>query len=145
MIVMPLVFVSILNSVAKLHHASALGKISVLTLGTLLLTTLSAALIGVLVSVLFGLNASGLVQGAQETARLSAIESNYAGKVSDLNVPQLILSLIPQNPFAQLTGANPTSIISTVIFAALLGIAALQLHRDDAAKGERVLAVIETL
>lgn len=145
MIVMPLVFVSILNSVAKLHNASSLGKISVLTLGTLLLTTLSAALIGVLVTLLFGLTASGLVQGVQETARLSTIESNYAGKVSDLNVPQLILSFIPKNPFAELTGANPTSIISTVIFAALLGIAALQLHRDDAAKGERVLAAIDTL
>ncbi len=145
MIVMPLVFVSILNSVAKLHNASSLGKISVLTLGTLLLTTLIAALIGVLVTLLFGLTASGLVQGVQETARLSAIESNYAGKVSDLNVPQLILSFIPKNPFAELTGANPTSIISTVIFAALLGIAALQLHRDDAAKGERVLAAIDTL
>ncbi|QZN97742.1 L-cystine transporter [Symbiopectobacterium purcellii] len=145
MIVMPLVFVSILNSVAKLHNASSLGKISVLTLGTLLLTTLIAALIGVVVTLLFGLKASGLVQGAQETARLSAIESNYAGKVSDLSVPQLILSFIPKNPFAELTGANPTSIISTVIFAALLGIAALQLHRDDAAKGERVLAAIDTL
>lgn len=145
MIVMPLVFVSILNSVAKLHNVSSLGKISVLTLGTLLLTTLIAALIGVLITLLFGLSASGLVQGAKETALLSAIESNYAGKVSELNVPQLILSFIPKKPFAELTGANPTSIISTVIFAALLGIAALQLHRDDAAKGERVLAAIDTL
>lgn len=35
MIVMPLVFVAILNAVSKLHDASALGKISVLVLGTL--------------------------------------------------------------------------------------------------------------
>ncbi|MGL9736366.1 MAG: cation:dicarboxylate symporter family transporter [Symbiopectobacterium sp.] len=96
---MQLVFVLILNSVAKLHNVSSLGKISVLTLGTLLLTTLIAALIGVLVTLLFGLSASGLVQGAQETARISAIESNYAGKVSDLNVPQLILSFIPNSVF----------------------------------------------
>lgn len=145
MIVMPLVFVSILSSVAKLHNASSLGKISALTLGTLLFTTLIAALVGVLVTNLFGLTASGLVQGAQETARLSAIESNYVGKVADLSVPQLILSFIPKNPFAELTGANPTSIISTVIFAAFLGVAALQLSKDDAAKGERVLAAIDTL
>lgn len=145
MIVMPLVFVSILNSVAKLHNASSLGKISVLTLGTLLFTTLISALVGVFVTNVFGLTASGLVQGAQETARLTAIENNYAGKVADLNVPQLILSFIPKNPFAELTGASPTSIISVVIFAALLGIAALQLHRDDATKGERVLAAIDTL
>ncbi|MEC5321424.1 L-cystine transporter [Brenneria populi subsp. brevivirga] len=145
MIVMPLVFISILNSVAKLHNASSLGKISILTLGTLLLTTLIAALIGVFVTNLFGLTASGLVQGAQETARLSAIENNYAGKVSNLSIPQIILSFIPKNPFAELTGANPTSIISVVIFAVLLGVAALQLMKDDAAKGERVLTAIDTL
>ncbi|OSN10078.1 L-cystine transporter tcyP [Lonsdalea iberica] len=145
MVVMPLVFVSILSSVAKLHNASSLGKISLLTIGTLLFTTLIAALVGVFVTNLFGLNASGLVQGAQETARLSAIESNYAGKVADLSVPKLILSLLPKNPFADLAGASPTAIISVVIFAAFLGVAALQLLKDDAEKGQRVLIAIDTL
>ncbi|MEI7065530.1 L-cystine transporter [Dickeya chrysanthemi] len=145
MIVMPLVFVSILNSVARLHNASSLGKISLLALGTLLFTTLIAALIGIFVTNLFGLTASGLVQGAQESSRLSTIQNSYAGKVADLNVPQLLLSFIPKNPFADLTGANPTSIISVVIFAAFLGVAALHLLKDDAAKGERVLTAIDTL
>ncbi|MFP1748689.1 L-cystine transporter [Lonsdalea quercina] len=145
MVVMPLVFVSILSSVAKLHNASSLGKISLLTIGTLLFTTLIAALVGVFVTNLFGLNASGLVQGAQETARLSAIENNYAGKVADLSVPKLILSLLPKNPFADLTGASPTAIISVVIFAAFLGVAALQLLKDDAEKGQQVLIAIDTL
>ncbi|WJM87181.1 L-cystine transporter [Dickeya chrysanthemi] len=145
MIVMPLVFVSILNSVARLHNASSLGKISLLALGTLLFTTLIAALIGIFVTNLFGLTASGLVQGAQESARLSTIQNSYAGKVADLNVPQLLLSFIPKNPFADLTGANPTSIISVVIFAAFLGVAALHLLEDDAVKGERVLTAIDTL
>ncbi|MBP2847110.1 L-cystine transporter [Dickeya oryzae] len=145
MIVMPLVFVSILNSVARLHNASSLGKISLLALGTLLFTTLVAALIGIFVTNLFGLTASGLVQGSQETARLSTIQTSYVGKVADLNVPQLLLSFIPKNPFADLTGANPTSIISVVIFAAFLGVAALHLVKDDAMKGERVLTAIDTL
>ncbi len=94
MIVMPLVFASILSAVARLHNASQLGKISFLTIGTLLFTTLIAALVGVLVTNLFGLTAEGLVQGGAETARLNAIESNYVGKVSDLSVPQLVLSFI---------------------------------------------------
>ena len=50
--VMPLVFASILSAVAKPHNAS-LGKISVLTIGTLLFTTLIPALVGVLVTNLF--------------------------------------------------------------------------------------------
>ena len=145
MIVMPLVFVSILSAVARLHNASSLGKISVLTIGVLLVTTAIAALVGVLVTGLFDLNASGLVQGAKETARLAAIQNNYAGKVADLTVPQLLLSFIPKNPFADLTGANPTSIISVVIFAAFLGVAALHLLKDDKEKGERVLQAIDTL
>ncbi|AUQ43753.1 L-cystine transporter [Yersinia ruckeri] len=145
MIVMPLVFASILSAVAKLHNASSLGKISFLSIGTLLFTTLIAALVGVFVTNLFGLTAEGLVQGTQEAARLNAIESTYLSKVSDLSVPQLILSFIPKNPFADLTGANPTSIISVVIFATLLGMASLQLLKDDVEKGKRVLSAIDTL
>lgn len=145
MIVMPLVFASILSAVARLHNASQLGKISFLTIGTLLFTTLIAALVGVLVTNLFGLTAEGLVQGSAETARLTAIETNYVGKVADLTVPQMVLSFIPKNPFADLTGASPTSIISVVIFAAFLGVAALKLLKDDAPKGERVLTAIDTL
>jgi len=145
MVVMPLVFVSILSAVARLHNASSLGKISVLTIGVLLFTTAISALVGVFVTGLFGLSAEGLVQGVQETARLSAIQSNYVGKVADLTVPQLVLSFIPKNPFADLTGASPTSIISVVIFAAFLGVAALQLLKDDEVKGLRVLVAIDTL
>lgn len=145
MIVMPLVFASILSAVAKLHNASSLGKISFLTIGTLLFTTLISALVGVLVTNLFGLTAEGLVQGAQESARLSAIQSNYVGKLADLTVPQMVLSFIPKNPFADLTGASPTSIISVVIFATFLGVASLQLLKDDKPKGERVLVAIDTL
>lgn len=145
MIVMPLVFASILSAVARLHNASSLGKISLLTIGVLLFTTAISAVVGVFVTNLFGLSADGLVQGAQETARLAAIQNNYAGKVADLTVPQLLLSFIPKNPFADLTGANPTSIISVVIFAAFLGVAALQLLKDDQAKGQRVLTAIDTL
>lgn len=115
MVVMPLVFVSILNAVARLHNATQLGKISLMTIGILLFTTAIAALIGTLLTSLFGLTASGLIQGEAETARFNAIQTNYVGKVADLSVPQLLLSFIPKNPFADLTGANPTSIISVVI------------------------------
>lgn len=145
MVVMPLVFVSILGAVAKLHQASSLGKISFYSIGNLLFTTLIAALVGVFVTNLFGLTAQGLVQGAAETARLNTIQSDYVGKLTDLSVPQLILSFIPSNPFAELTGVNPTSIISVVIFAIFLGMAALNLMKDDVVKGQRILNAIQTL
>ncbi len=145
MIVMPLIFVSILGAVARLHNASSLGRISVLTIGTLLFTTAIAALIGIALTNLFGLSAEGLVAGTQETARLQVIQSDYAGKVADLNIPQLLLSFIPSNPVGDLARARPTSIIGVVIFAAFLGVAALQLLKDEPEKGNRALAAIETL
>lgn len=145
MIVMPLVFVAILNAVSKLHDASSLGRISALTLGTLLGSTAIAAFVGVAMSLAFGLTAEGLAQGAQETARLSTLQSTYAPKVADLTLPQLILSFIPKNPFADLTGANPTSIISVVIFAAFLGVAAIRLVRRDPDKGGRLIAFIDLM
>ena len=94
---------------------------------------------------LFGLTAEGLVAGAAEMSRLHIIQNEYAGKVADLNVPQLLLSFIPQNPFADLARAKPTSIISVVIFAAFLGVAALQLFKDEPEKGSKVLNAIDTL
>lgn len=145
MIVMPLIFASILSAVARLHNASSLGRISVLSIGTLLLTTAIAALIGIVLTNLFGLSAEGLVAGVPEAARLQAIQSDYAGKVADLNVPQLLLSFIPSNPVADLARAKPTSIISVVIFAVFMGLAALQLIKDDKDKGERALSAIDTL
>lgn len=145
MVVMPLVFVSILGAVIKLHDASSLGKISIFSIGTLLITTFIAALVGVFVTNLFGLSAAGLVQGTQETARLEAIQTDYIGKVTDLSVPDFLLSFIPTNPFAELTGAHPTSIISVVIFATLLGMAGINLIKTDAEKGQRIVIAIETL
>lgn len=145
MVVMPLVFAAILSAVARLHDASALGRISALTLGTLLGTTAIAALVGVAMSLAFGLTAEGLAQGAAETARLTTLQATYAPKVADLTVPQLILSFMPKNPFADLTGANPTSIISVVIFAAFLGVAAIRLVRRDAERGRSLLSLIDLL
>lgn len=145
MIIMPLVFASILSAVSRLHQASSLGKISALTIGTLLFTTAIAALIGIVIANIFGLTAEGLVQGEQEAQRLAAIQHNYIGKVSDLTVPQLILSFIPKNPFADLTGASSTSIISVVIFAVFLGMAAIKLLKEDKPRGEKVLAAIDSL
>lgn len=99
MIVMPLVFASILSAVARLHNASQLGKISFLTIGTLLFTTLIAALVGVLVTNLFGLTAEGLVQGGAETARLNAIESNYVPRFYVSTSKSIIKALINMHSF----------------------------------------------
>lgn len=144
MIVIPLVLISILGAVARLHNATSLGKISALSLGILLGTTAISALVGVFVTHTFGLNAADLVQGARELARAELLESQVAS-VANLSVPQLVVSFIPQNPFADMTGASPTAVIGVVIFAVFLGLATLTLLKDEPEQGRRVISGIEAL
>ncbi|KHT48516.1 L-cystine transporter [Vibrio sinaloensis] len=123
MIIMPLVLVSMIAAVVKLEKGGSLGKISGLTISVLLVTTAISAIIGIMVTQAFGLTAEGLTEGARETARLAALETR-ADRVSDLTIPQMLVSFIPTNPFADLTGSRSTSIIAVVIFGVLMGIAA---------------------
>lgn len=144
MIVMPLVFVSILSAIARINQTSALGKISFGVLFVLLVTTAIAAAIGIAMVYLFDVSAEGLIAGERELAAQSKVLGRV-DQVSALSVPAMLVSFIPRNPFADLTGANPTSIISVVIFSAFLGVAALSLGKEDKALGERIAQGVETL
>ena len=144
MIVIPLILVSILGAVTRLDDARSLGRISIAVLGLLMTTTAIAAIIGIGVARIFDLSAEGLVQGTREIERGEVIEAR-AGELQDLSVPRLLLSLIPTNPFADLTGARAASIIGVVIFATLLGVAAVRLKRENPDAGERVLNAIDAL
>ncbi|WP_112087721.1 L-cystine transporter [Haemophilus influenzae] len=144
MIVMPLVFVSILSAIARINQTRSLGKVSVGVLSTLLITTAISAAIGIAMVHLFDVSAAGLILGDRELAAQGKV-LDKAGQVSNLTVPAMLVSFIPKNPFADLTGANPTSIISVVIFSALLGVAALSLGKEDQALSERIAQGVETL
>ncbi|MGF1748107.1 L-cystine transporter [Vibrio cionasavignyae] len=123
MVIMPLVLVSMIAAVVKLEKGGSLGKISGLTISVLLVTTAISAVVGIAVTQVFGLTAEGLVEGARETARIAVLE-NRIDRVTDLSIPQMLVSFIPTNPFADLTGSRSTSIIAVVIFGVLTGIAA---------------------
>lgn len=144
MIVMPLVFVSILSAITRLNEARSLGKISFSVLSVLLVTTAIAAFIGIIMVQVFGLTAEGLIAGERELAA----QTKVLGRVDQINalsVPAMLLSFIPKNPFAELTGANPTSIISVVIFSAFLGVATLSLRKENQELGDRIAQGVETL
>ncbi|MBU2897662.1 L-cystine transporter [Vibrio hepatarius] len=130
MVVMPLVLVSMISAVVKLEKGGSLGKISGLTISILLATTAISALVGIMITQAFGLTVQGLVEGTRETARIAILE-NRAGTVSELTIPQMLVSFIPTNPFADLTGARSTSIIAVVIFGVLTGIAARKVMMEN--------------
>ncbi|CBI76745.1 putative sodium:dicarboxylate symporter [Bartonella clarridgeiae 73] len=142
MIVMPLVFVSIVSAVAHLHSVYAVGRIGIITISILLLTTSFSALIGIFVVNFFGLTANGLVHGGED---VSAILGSHTSQLGDISIPKMILSFIPQNLFAELIGTKPTSIISVVIFSAFLGAAVILLKKDEPDKGEKALLLIQVI
>lgn len=144
MIVMPLVFISILSAITRLNEAGSLGKISVSVMATLLITTAMAAAIGIAMVYLFDLNAQGLVAGERELLAQTKVEGRL-DQVAHLTIPAMLLSFIPKNPFEELAGAHPTSIISVVIFSVLLGVASLSLHKQDQALGDRIVQGVDTL
>ena len=123
MIIMPLIMVSIIAAILKLKDATALGKISVLTIGILMLTTMVAAAIGILMAKLFGLTAVGLTSTAAEVARGAYLQGKMPA-ANAISLPSMILSFIPANPFLDLTGARKTSTIAVVLFSSFIGISA---------------------
>lgn len=130
MIIMPLVLVSMVGSVVKLGDSNSLGKISGVTIAVLMFTTAIAALIGIVITQTFGLSADGLIAGTRETANLVVIDGKL-NQVNSLNIPQMLVSFIPVNPFADLAGTRKTSIIAVVIFGALVGVSARKVMLEN--------------
>ncbi|WP_036165573.1 L-cystine transporter [Massilia sp. 9096] len=123
MIVTPLIMVSIIQAILKLRDASSLGKISALTIGTLMITTAVAAAIGILMAKLFHLSAVGLTSSAAEIARGHYLEGKLS-TAQQVSLPSMILSFIPENPFLDMTGARQTSTIAVVVFSLFIGVSA---------------------
>ncbi|MGB1271874.1 MAG: L-cystine transporter, partial [Endozoicomonas sp.] len=147
MIVVPLVMVSVISAILKLKGAGALGRISSWILALLMVTVSIAAIIGIISALGFGLSAESITSGAREAARGEQLISRAAG-LQDLSIPSMLISLIPYNPFMDMTGARSTSIIGVVIFSAFIGVSALGLHRkqpDIAARLEGAIEVAHAL
>ena len=123
MIIIPLIMVSIIQAILKLRDASSLGKISALTIGTLMATTAIAAAIGILMAKLYGLTAVGLTSSATEIARGQYLEGKLSSAQA-LSIPNMVLSFIPANPFLDMTGARDTSTIAVVLFSIFIGVSA---------------------
>ena len=138
MIIMPLIMVSIISAILKLKDASSLGKISALTIGTLLITTTIAAALGILMAKLFGLTAVGLTSSAAEVARGVQLQGSLE-TAKALSLPKLLVSFVPTNPFLDMTGARKTSTIAVVVFSIFIGISATGI----AAKRPEIFASFE--
>lgn len=144
MIVMPLIFISIVGAFTKLKLTKNIGKISFLVIGILIGTTAISAAIGIGSALGFGLDGIQLTEGEAEAARNIQIEEKVVAAQA-MTIPQQIIEMFPGNPFADLTGARPTSTIGVVIFAAFIGFAYLGVKRKDPEHADFFAKIIDTL
>src|SRR5690625_461579 len=144
MIVIPLVMVSIIQSIINLEKTSQLGKMSGWIIGILIGTTMVAALIGIGTASVFDLNADQIEMGQEETDRGMDLESTLT-EVDEQSTPERILSFIPSNIFLDMTGDRPTSVIAVVIFSMIVGIAVLGLRRKDPEQATTFIKVVNSI
>jgi len=143
MIIMPLILITMIAAVLRVEEIRSLGKIGGSVVGLLIVTTMIAALVGIAMALLFGLDAGELIAGETERARAEVLSARQ-GSVADLSIAELLVSFIPTNIFADLTGARSISIISVVIFGLIFGIAALLVCEESPKHGDRIQGFVDT-
>ena len=148
MIVVPLILVMIVAAVFNMRTIGAMGRIATSVIGILVATTVVSALVGAAVVGMFDLSAEGIlaeeiVGETREADRLEVVEER-AEMVDQLSFTDLLVRFVPDNIVEDLAGLRPTSIISVVLFAAILGLACLRVANTDAAKADAIEQFITT-
>lgn len=141
MIVIPLVMVSIIQSIINLEKTSELGKMSAWIIGILIATTMVAALIGIGSAAIFNLDAEQIDMGQAETDRGLMMEERL-DEVEGSSTPAKILDFIPANIFLDMTGERSTSVIAIVIFSMIVGVAVLGLRRKQPEQAEAFTKIV---
>ena len=146
MLVMPLVFVAIVGAFTNALATENLGRISAVVLAVLLGTVAVAALTGWAAVALSGLAGASFTDAGAgaSTASLEALQADQQ-QVANLTLPQMILSFIPMNVFADLAGSRSTSTIAVVIFAAIVGVAYLKLRGRDSDQADFFKRLVDSL
>ncbi len=143
MIVIPLVMVAVISAIVGLRGQGNVRQIGGLVLTVLLTTTAIAALVGALMTAGFGLTTAGLERGAAEDRSATQLEERLANVQADL--PSQIASMVPSNPFLDMTGARGTSVIAVVVFSAFVGFAILRVAKRQPELGDRLQVAVRAV
>ncbi|MEO3946080.1 dicarboxylate/amino acid:cation symporter [Gorillibacterium sp. CAU 1737] len=131
MLVIPLVFILVLNSISRLSNLESLRTIGVKTFTWFLGTTGIASLIGLIIALLFN-PGSGIQQTVPE-----GFEAREVPTFS-----QVILDLIPSNPIQQ---AAEGKVVPLLIFALFLAVAIIKLGAKKPETVRPVRELVESL
>ncbi len=129
MVVVPLVFVSLVNGAASMGDIKKLGRVGGKTIGFYLVTTAIAIVIGLVMAFLISPGV-GLDMGAIDAVEYTAREGTP--------IAQVLYEIVPRNPIQAMAEGNMLQII---VFAILTGVALTMIGE----KGKRVLALFDEL
>lgn len=141
--VIPLIFVAITSAIIN-QDSKNLGKKAGTIIAILLITTGIAAAVGAGTAGAFGLDASSLQAGTQETQAGEKLET----KLTDFQQKPFqdqFLEIIPTNPFYAMTGQGSNATLSVVFFAALIGIATVGIRKRKPESAELFTKFLNSL
>jgi L-cystine uptake protein TcyP (sodium:dicarboxylate symporter family) len=141
MIVIPLIFVSITSAIIN-QDSKKLGKMAMLIIAILLITTAISAFVGASSANLFNLSAEGFQIGEKEQKAAENMETKLGG-FNEKPIQQQIVEIIPTNPFYAMTGQGSSSTLSVVVFATFLGLAAIGLRKGNPESAENFTKFIK--
>ena len=118
MMVVPVVFFSLISGVSNLKNLKSLGRIGLKSLILYLITTFLAISVSLII-------ASYINPGTNELVNQKIDQINIASPPS---IIQIILSIIPENPFNSLSEGNMLQII---VFAILIGSGISLVDKND--------------
>lgn len=143
MIVIPLIFVSIVNAIIS-QDSKNLGKMAFQIILILIITTAISAFIGAGVAKAFNLSSEGLVAGEREQQASVGIEQRLEDFKST-PIQQQLIEIIPINPFYAMTGQGSSSTLSVVFFAAVVALATIGIRKSKPEAAENFVKLIQTL
>ncbi len=134
MIVVPLIFVMVIAAITNMPVGSKkVIRWVTQTIGLLVLFSLIGAVVGILSAKIFGLDASKIIADESIIERGDALIERAASTPESF--VDLLKSMIPGNPFADLSGSRATSMIGVVIFSAFIGFGGYILNMKDSKQG----------
>ena len=134
MLVVPLVLFSIINSIlhfTTFEQSRQLSRVSIRSVGLLLVMTSISSGIAMLLAMRW-----------QVGAGLDFTGINYQPKHQYESFVDNILGLLPVNPLKAMVDGNT---IAVAIFAVIVGLAALALHKTESEKVQRFKRIIESI
>ena len=147
LMVIPLVFVAMATSIMNIKGDKSITKILPKVFIVLIGTVMIAALVGIFAIYLFGIDATSLVNAADQQLILAKQESLMSAQasLSGMNYSDFILAILPKNVMYMLSGIDSTATLSTVLFGMFVGYATLQVTKRKPEKSRIFVEFMNSL